>query len=169
MSADSTQRTGKTFAWIFWIGLLAMLYWLFEDKLAEQMNPNQQVESLREGNDVVVQLQQNRQGHYVANGEINGNTVVFLLDTGATQVAIPQAVADQLQLPRGAAQRVNTANGVATAYRTQLDELRLGDIILRDVSASIVPGMLGEHILLGMSALKQVEFTQRGQTLTIRY
>jgi len=40
--------------------------------------------------------------------------------------------------------------------------------VLHDVSAAVVPGMLGEQILLGMSALKQLEFTQRGQTLTIR-
>ena len=165
---DMPQRTGRIFAWLTWVLLLGFLYWFFEDKLEQQFNPNANPESQRVNGTVEVQLQQNRAGHYVANGYINQQQVLFLLDTGATQVAIPQLVAEQLQLPRGQQLIVNTANGQATAYRTQLDTLTLGDISLQDVDATIVPGMLGEQILLGMSALKQLEFTQRGQTLTIR-
>ena len=65
--------------------------------------------------------------------------------------------------------RVNTANGVATAYATRLSSLRMGAIELYDVSASIVPGMGGEQILLGMSVLKQVDFSQIGDELTLRF
>lgn len=166
---DMPQRTGKLFAWLAWIIGLALLYWLFDDMLQQQFNPNQNVQSSRDGGAIEVVLEQNRAGHYVATGAINNHRALFLLDTGATQVAIPQNLATEMGLPRGAQVMVNTANGRATAYRTQLDTLQLGDIVLRDVPATIVPGMSGEQILLGMSALKQVEFSQRGNMLTIRY
>ncbi|MEX1222797.1 MAG: TIGR02281 family clan AA aspartic protease [Idiomarina sp.] len=166
---DMPQRTGKLFAWLAWIIGLLFLYWLFDDMLQDQFNPNQNVQSSRNGDVIEVVLEQNRAGHYVATGTINNHRVLFLLDTGATQVAIPQEVAAAIGLPRGNQIIVNTANGRATAYRTQLDTLQLGDIVLRDVTATIVPGMGGEQILLGMSALKQVEFTQRGRMLTIGY
>ena len=91
-----------------------------------------------------------------------------MLDTGATTVAVPSGVANNLNLPQGNPIRVNTANGVATAYQTQINKLTLGEIELYDVRASIVPGMHGEQILLGMSVLKQVEFSQVGDELTLK-
>ncbi|OZB13525.1 MAG: hypothetical protein B7X58_09350 [Marinobacter sp. 34-60-7] len=104
----------------------------------------------------------------VASGRINGEAVVFLLDTGATDVAIPAELAEKLGLARGAPILLQTANGQTTGYRTVLDSLSLGDIVLRDVRAIVAPGFDGEQILLGMSALKQLEFTQRAGTLVLR-
>jgi aspartyl protease family protein len=104
----------------------------------------------------------------MAGGKINGEEVSFLLDTGATQVAIPTQVARHLGLQAGAAITISTANGRATAHRTRLERLQLGDIVLTDVEALIAPGMDGDDVLLGMSALKQLEFTQRGGTLMLR-
>ena len=152
----------------FALGLAALTLY-FDGWLAEQANPNQSPDyretdsGFRE-----VVLQRNRQGHYVANGEVNGVAVTFLLDTGATDVAIPADVAREAGLQSGIAGRANTANGVITVYTTQVDELVLGNIVLNNVSASITPSMGGDTILLGMSALKQIEFTQRGNTLTLR-
>ena len=104
----------------------------------------------------------------MAGGTINGEDVTFLLDTGATQVAVPIEVAQRLGLQAGAAIIISTANGRATAHRTRLQRLQLGDIVLTDVDALIAPGMGGDDVLLGMSALKQLEFTQRGGTLLLR-
>lgn len=165
--SDPTQRLGKWFAWFAWIALLAILYFWFGDLLDKQQNPNQNVETYRSGQRAVVELQQNRSGHYVANGQINGRGVTFMLDTGATQVAIPQALGEKLGLQAGMAVTVLTANGPAQAYTTQIDELRLGEIRLQNVAATLVPGYKSEQILLGMSALKALEFTQRNQQLTI--
>ena len=95
--------------------------------------------------------------------------MLFLLDTGATDVAVPGALAQELGLEAGAPVSVNTANGRSTGYRTRLSELTLGDIRLQDVRALIVPGMDGDEVLLGMSALKQLEFTQRDGTLVLRH
>jgi aspartyl protease family protein len=104
----------------------------------------------------------------VSSGQINGVPVTFLLDTGATDVAIPSSVAREASLEPGFATLASTANGVITVYSTEVDELTLGNIYLHNIAASITPSLGGDTILLGMSALKQVEFTQRGSTLTLR-
>lgn len=166
---DPTRRTGRAFAWIAWLLALGLLYVFFDAQLAQQINPNQNLDSVQRAGKVEVVLEANRAGHYVASGTINRQPVVFLLDTGATQVAIPLAIAEQLNLQLQREVRVQTANGVARAYQTQLDSLTIGAIELRNVDATVVPGMGMSQILLGMSALKQVEFSQRNQTLTIRY
>ncbi len=61
-----------------------------------------------------------------------------------------------------------TANGVVTAYRTVLDSVSIGPLVIHNVPASINSGLGDMEILLGMSVLKQVEFTQRGDTLILR-
>lgn len=152
--------------WIIGLGLLTLL---FSNVLDEQVNPNRQVASQMSSDGVrEVVLQRNRFGHYVANGKINGKTVEFLLDTGASDVSIPQSVASGLGLKRGQPIVYNTANGNITAYMTRINDLRLGDIVLHDIPASINPNKGDETILLGMSFLKHLEFTQRGDTLIIR-
>jgi aspartyl protease family protein len=153
----------------FTLGLIALTV-VFDDWLQNERNPNRNPESSEsaDGEREVI-LKRNRQGHYVAGGEINGVAVTFLLDTGATDVAIPARVAAEAGLNQGYAAKAATANGVVTVYSTAIDELVLGSITLRDISASITPSMGGDTILLGMSALKEVEFTQRGDTLTLRH
>jgi len=131
-------------------------------------NPNREPVSVINGEQIEVQLEGNVQGHFVADGRINGEKVTFLLDTGATDVAIPAEVGDRLGLPRGASVILQTANGQTTGYRTVLDSLSLGEILLHDVRAIVAPGFDGEQVLLGMSALKQLEFTQRAGTLVLR-
>lgn len=110
----------------------------------------------------------NGQGHFVASGQINGQPVEFMLDTGATDVAVPAELADRLGLQRGPPVTLSTANGRSQGYRTRLDRLKLGDIVLQDVRALVAPGLGGEQVLLGMSALKQLEFTQRSGTMLLR-
>lgn len=161
-------KIGKRFAFIFWVLFLMLMFVFFSDQLAIQENPNQRPQSFVDGRDTVLVLKQNRKGHYVTSGTINNQNVVFLLDTGATDVAIPRQVASRLMLNQGAPVRVSTANGVATAYRTTVDELRIGELVLTNVRATIVPGMPGEQVLLGMSALRQVSFSQMGNELTIK-
>lgn len=152
----------------FSLALIALTVY-FDGWLDNQRNPNQTPASYETdtGNREVV-LQRNRQGHYVAGGSINGIPVTFLLDTGATDVAIPENIARSAKLTAGYAGQAATANGIVTVYATQVNELSIGNITLNNVAASITPSMPGDTILLGMSALKQIEFTQRGETLTLR-
>lgn len=164
---DSTKQLGKFFTWFAWIAALVILYAFFNNMLERQENPNQRVQTYVDGGRAVVVLDQNRQGHYLATGEINQREVSFLLDTGATQVAIPGRMSDRLGLSRGHAVQVRTASGITTAYQTELAELRIGEIRLHNVSATIVPDYDSPHILLGMSALRALEFTQRDRQLTL--
>ena len=152
-----------------WLVLLGLGVAWFGDFLDKQRNPNQSLETrLGEGGVREVALQRNKYGHYVTSGMINGKPVTFMLDTGATGVAIPAAVAGQLGLKRGRAFPTQTANGVATSYAVVLDRVSGGGIELKDVRASITPGLTTDEVLLGMSFLKHIEFTQRGDTLILR-
>ena len=152
----------------FCLGLIALTIF-FDGVLQTQLNPNSDPDfNERDNGTREVVLKRNRQGHYVAGGAINSVPVTFLLDTGATDVAIPDAIANNLGLNRGYVGQAATANGIIRVYSTILDELKIGNILLHDVEASITPSMGGETILLGMSALKQVEFMQRGSNLTLR-
>ncbi|NQY34320.1 MAG: retroviral-like aspartic protease family protein [Alteromonadaceae bacterium] len=166
---DETNRIGKIFVWLAWIIALAILVFIFQDVLDKQYNPNSNPEMrLTDSGRAEVVLQQNRLGHYLVQGGINDQSVTFLLDTGATQVSIPAHIADQLNLPSYGSYPVQTANGTVTVYQTKLEQLSIGNIFLYNVEAHINPGMKSDEILLGMSALKRVEFTQTGKQLTLR-
>lgn len=155
------------FAMAFILGI-AMLTVLFGGIEEHQRNPNQNPESILLAQSVEVVLKRNRRGHYVVTGAINNRPVELLLDTGATDVVIPEALADKLQLKRGRPMRAMTANGPVTVYETYIDQLSIGDILLFNVRASINPAMSPPAVLLGMSALGQVEFVQSGDSLTLR-
>ena len=164
---DGNQKMGKTMTYLAWVMGLVLLTLFFSRYLDRQDNPNQSPESYIDGSNAVVILQQNRAGHYVTNGYINGYQVKFLLDTGATQVSIPASVAERLALPSDGKQTVNTANGVIQVYTTQLDSLAIGELTLYNLKANINPHMQGDTILLGMNALAQVKLVQQGKTLTL--
>lgn len=142
---------------------------LFSEVEEHQRNPNQSPETVKKNGAVVVNLERNRYGHYVTSGFINNQQVEFLLDTGATDVVIPEAVAERLGLEKGRPARAMTANGPVTVYQTRLDQLTIGGIRLTNIKASINPAMSPPGILLGMSALEQIEFTQSGDSLTLRH
>lgn len=153
-----------------WVGGLALLTVLFQDVLESRFNPNStpMIQVAADGRQEVV-LDRNAQGHYVADGTINGHRVTFLLDTGATDVAIPEALAERLRLQRTGGAITQTANGPVAVWQTVLNEVRLGAIALREVRAAIVPSMgPRDPVLLGMSFLRQLEFAQQDNQLTLR-
>lgn len=162
------KRAGKVLMLLAWGAGLFLATRYFGEWEQRQENPNAVVTSQHGNGYIEVQLVGNRQGHFVSTGKINGRTVQFLLDTGATDVAIPGKVADILQLPRGVPLLVSTANGRTEGFRTSLERLQIGDIVLHNVRALVVPGLDGEQVLLGMSAMKQLEFTQRGGNMLLR-
>lgn len=167
--APPTKRIGTGMFILAWLVAILLLVGFFSGVLEKQENPNQKPvtrEGLSGKKEVI--LQANRQHHYLVNGQINGQQVVFLLDTGATHVAIPAKLAKKLDLIKGQRQTVITASGRSIAYQTTINSLRIGDILLQDIHASINPDMPGEVILLGMSALRELEFTQTGDALILR-
>ncbi len=155
------------------IAMWAIVLWLFTmffNKWSEhEYNPNQKLANIVTTDGVrEIVLERNRWGHYVTAGFINNKPVTFMLDTGATDIAIPLSVAEELQLRRGPAVYFQTANGTAMGYATILDSVAIGHIELHNVRASINPNVRDMEILLGMTFLKHLEFTQRGDTLTLR-
>ena len=166
--SHSTKKLGMMFiAGACTVGLL-LLTLAFDQILVQQNNPNQSVSTVQGGGFEEIVLQRNRMGHYVFDGEINHHKVTFLVDTGATTTAIPGNLQRALRLESGPATSVSTANGNARAHLTRLDQLRLGDIELYDVNASIMQGMESDEVLLGMNVLKNFELVQRGEQLIIR-
>ena len=169
MNQDLPSRLGRLMLFAAWAVGLAILALFFQRLLSEQENPNRDIEvTLNAQGRAEVVLRRNRAGHYVASGRINGEPVVFLLDTGATDVALPLAVARRLELPLGAARIAKTANGNVRIWSAWLDSVDLGGLTAHRVQASVLPNMPGEEVLLGMSYLKRFELMQRGDTLTLR-
>ncbi len=116
-----------------------------------------------------VTLTADTQGHYQTLGQINGGTVQFLVDTGATSIALPSSEARRLGINYLNGQRgfTQTANGRAAAYRVTLDTVKVGDITLHAVEAVVLEGDGLKIALLGMSFLNRTEMKRDGQALTL--
>ena len=107
-------------------------------------------------------------GHFVVDGAVNGGRVRFILDTGATVVALPGADANRLGIDyrKGREGIISTANGPTRGWAIQLDTVKVGDIELRNVEAVVVESGL-EIALLGMTFLNRVEMTRDGSSMTL--
>lgn len=148
--------------------ILALFTLLFSDAIEQLRNPNSSPKPVATGDgETSITLRRNRAGHYVLTGQLNGRPTEFLVDTGATAVSVSNTIARRAGLQRGHSIRALTANGMTLAYITTIDRLVIGGIEERNVAASIVPNFPGEQVLLGMSFLKRLDFSQRGDTLTL--
>lgn len=168
-NTDPTQRRiGQIMLYAAWALFLGLLTLFFSDYLERQDNPNRDPASRTSDGIREVVLQRNRHGHYVATGRINGQPATLLLDTGASLVSVPVALARRLGLDYGPPLQARTANGVITVYATVLERVAVGDIVVRNVRASINPADDGEVVLLGMTFMRDLEISQRGRELTLR-
>ncbi len=119
-----------------------------------------------------VSLTADLKGHFSAQGSLNGHPVNFLVDTGATSIAIGAADARRLGLDYKAGERagVGTAAGVVPAWRVTFNTVKVGEITVHQVEGLVLETNLGMP-LLGMSFLNRMEMKRDGQmmTLTQRY
>ena len=167
LSPFALQRGSVAKLVAVWLVIIAGLYWFFFVWYERVHNPNPaHVLQAQRGGEVV--LQRNRAGQYIAEGEINRERAVFLVDTGATYVSLTMAVARRLGLKLGGPVQVQTAAGPATAYPARLASVRLAGIEMQEVAALVTEGMDGEVVLLGMNFLKRLDMTQRGDQLILR-
>lgn len=115
-----------------------------------------------------VMLQADTRGHFMADGAINGAGLRFLVDTGATLISIPAAEAKRLGVSYLGGERalVNTAAGVAPAYRVKLDSVRVGTVTVNNVDAVVLERGLDVN-LLGMSFLNRMEMRREGETMVL--
>ena len=166
---DTPSRIGRAMLFGAWIVALALLVLIFQRWMDAQENPNRDLAiSLDAGGRPQVVLARNRAGHYVAPGRINGESVVFMIDTGATDVALPLDLARRLGLRLGAGRMARTANGDVQTWSAVLEAVDLGGLTAHRVRASILPNMPGDQVLLGMSYLKRFELLQRDGMLILR-
>jgi len=110
-------------------------------------------------------------GMYTTSGSINGQPVTFLVDTGATKVAMNAAQAKRLGIDYrivGRPSLASTASGVVRTYEVQLRRVRIGEIELTNVEAGVVDGTHPREVLLGMSFLGRLDMTRNGQMLELR-
>lgn len=107
-------------------------------------------------------------GHFISGGSINGRAVQFLVDTGATVVAMSQDEADKIGLAYREAPRatIHTANGQVPVYRVMLTSVRLGDVLTYNVEAVVMPAPM-PHVLLGNSFLTRFQMKRENDRLTL--
>lgn len=116
-----------------------------------------------------ITLTADARGHFVTGGTVNGATVRFLVDTGATMVSLGASDAARagVDFRRGEPVTTMTANGPAQAYKTRISSLKIGEIAISDVEA-LVHAHDMPVALLGMTFLNRMEMRRDGQTMTLR-
>lgn len=118
------------------------------------------------GSGTRIVLSESSGGHFLAQGAINGRAARFMVDTGASVVAMGRGEAQRLgvDIRHAAPTRVQTANGVATAHQVTLASLRIGDVEVRGVDAVVVPQDMA-YILLGNSFLSRFQMKRENDLL----
>lgn len=109
------------------------------------------------------------QGHFLTTGTLDGASTLFLVDTGATEIAISSAEAKRLGISylngkRGAS---STANGLVATYQVIFNTVKVGNITLNQVEGHVIDGNGLNISLLGMSFLKRLEMKREGSTMTL--
>ena len=107
-------------------------------------------------------------GHFHANGAINGQSVRFMVDTGATLVAMDKYEAERLGLDYKNGRRgiTRTANGDVPVYATKLASVRIGDVLVYNVDAVVTPTPM-PYILLGNSFLTRFQMKRENDVMTL--
>lgn len=107
-------------------------------------------------------------GHFFTAGTINGKAVRFLVDTGATNLGIGQAEADRLGIDYRAGRRgySGTANGAVPVYMVPVASVRIGDVQVYNVEATVLPATM-THVLLGNSFLTRFQMKRENDKLTL--
>ncbi|WP_119344096.1 retropepsin-like aspartic protease family protein [Facilibium subflavum] len=157
----------KKFIYAFWIIIFLLITFIAHHYLNQKQKQQLTPKTTTQDQIRIVQLQAyNHQ--YKSFGQINGQPVKFLIDTGATSVSIPEKVANKIGLRKGFAMQANTPNGVIIVYYTKLDSLSIGSIMLYNIQANINPASNSDYVLLGISALKHIEMSQKNNVLTLK-
>jgi aspartyl protease family protein len=108
-------------------------------------------------------------GHYFTEGQINGATLKFLMDTGATAISMNSGDAKYagIDYKNGNRLQMQTASGVVDAYHVVINTLKLGTVVMHQVDAVVLEGGSPSVVLLGMTALNRLEMKHEGIALTL--
>ena len=113
----------------------------------------------------VIEIKRGSDGHYHWPGTLNGRDVDFLVDTGATGVAIPARLADELKLPAEGFVRSSTAGGEVRGAVVRADLALAGGVRAERLRMVALPDLAGP--LLGMDVLGRLHWQQQGGELRI--
>lgn len=115
-----------------------------------------------------VVLTADSRGHFVNSGTINGSTMQYMVDTGASTVAIGRPDADRMGLNYlgGQPVRMNTANGITQGWRMKLDSVRIGDVEVFGIEAIVTPQSM-PFVLLGNSFLTEFQMTRTNDQMVL--
>ena len=144
-----------------WLLLGSMVWWAIDGQMEP---PTTHIA----GDLPAVRIERGLTGHYSVRGRINGHPVLFMVDTGASHVSIPQEVARRIGLDSHRAQRSRTANGDIVTYAVRLDSVSVDGLEARNVSGSILPNLDGEAVLLGMSFLSRFSVSMQGNEMVLQ-
>jgi len=112
----------------------------------------------------------NKRGMFLSIGSINGQSIRFLVDTGATTVAMSSIQAKKLNIKyrlEGTETTARTASGIAKAYRVNLKSVKVGGILQKNVVGLVIDGAFPKEILLGMSFLNRLKVEKTGGVMTL--
>lgn len=116
-----------------------------------------------------VSLYADKAGHFFGNATINGATLKYVIDTGATNVTMNSrdAKAARIDYANGRQVNMSTANGVITARNVTLNTLKIGTIVLNNIEVTIVEGDSPPFVLLGMSAQNKLNIKRENSIMTL--
>lgn len=116
-----------------------------------------------------VMLTADVKGYFIADAQVNGQAVRFVVDTGATTISLPAGEARRLDIDYRKGRRVtmSTANGMAPGYLVRLDSVRVGNLAVSDVEAVVVEGDKLPAALLGMNFLSRMTMKREGDIMTL--
>jgi len=160
-----TARFGAIAIAAVWLAIAGVLYLGFE---YVERSRQAKLQPYTRGSGELV-LPRQRDGHFYVQGEVNRQPVRFLVDTGASHVAVSHALAEQAGLPAGTAITLNTANGQRAGQLVRGVPVRAGDLVLNDASVSVgLSGMAPDQALLGQSFLKQFDVEISREAMVLR-
>jgi aspartyl protease family protein len=145
---------------LLWFGLIGVFYLLFADHQAPKV-------ATPAGTAAEVAIERSRDGHYYVAGAINGQAVTFMVDTGASVVAVSRTVAERIGLPRGRAVVIGTAGGQALGEELTEQTISIGRITVHRARIMVLERMSNEA-LLGQNVLRHLEVVQAEGRMTLR-
>ena len=168
--APRTVRTGQSVAdGVRLLGVESDAAIFEIDGQRRRLRMGQPYVSKSTGSAQTVRLSADASGHYVANGAVNGTSMRFLVDTGATMVALPAASARQagIRYTEAPSGTVQTAGGPTNAYKVKLDTVAIGNVTLNNVDAVVIEQGLTMP-LLGMTFLSRMEIQRDGELMVLK-
>lgn len=146
---------------LFWMGALGVMYVAMDRYLAPS--------ALEVRADGSLVLQRHRDGHFYADGSINGQAVRFMVDTGASTIAVTDTLAQRADLKGGELVQFQTANGVRVGRLISADVIAVGPLLVRNLTVGTgYTGKNEQDALLGQNFLRQFDVLMRSDQMELR-